>query len=214
MTTIQTTASDPLAFYRYLHVPAEAGDETLLALFHGTGGDAESFLGLGRAVSETAALLALDGDVSEGGMRRFFRRRAEGVYDMADLAERTARLDSFLEAALAKHAPDPARVVGIGYSNGANILANLAFESPDRVRRMILMHPLIPFEPPAADLSSLSVLITAGRRDPICPPQLTEALAQALKSRGATVTLEWRPGGHELDMGEVEAARRFRTETS
>lgn len=192
--TRRAARDDALALYRHLHVPAEAGDATLLALFHGTGGDASSVVGLGRAVSETAALLALDGDVSEGGLRRFFRRRAEGLYDMADLAERTRRLDRFLEAALERYAADPAETVGIGYSNGANILANLAFERPDRLTRMVLMHPLIPFEPPEADLSALSVLITVGRRDPICPPALTEALAAALRARGAAVTLDWRPG--------------------
>ena len=48
------------------------------------------------------------------------------------------------------------------------------FAEPDLFDAAVLMHPLIPFEPAVkGSLHGKHVLITAGRRDPICPPDLT-----------------------------------------
>jgi phospholipase/carboxylesterase len=72
------------------------------------------------------------------------------------------------------------------------------------------MHPLIPFEPEVTgSLSGRNVLITAGQRDPICPPQITARLDAYLRSLGATVSVDWHEGGHEVRANEIEAARRF-----
>jgi phospholipase/carboxylesterase len=199
--------------YDHLHRPAAAGAPTLVML-HGTGGAKESFAALAPRLAPGGGVLALDGDVREGAARRFFRRRAEGVYDMDDLHDRTARLAAFLAEAFAYHGVAPDRAVGVGYSNGANILANLAL-SGMRVeaggpRRLVLMHPLIPFAPPAPpDLSGLDVLVTAGRRDPICPPALTERLVETLDGFGARVRAFWRDGGHDIDPAELDAAAAF-----
>ena len=38
-------------------------------------------------------------------------------------------------------------VLGLGYSNGANILASTLFAAPDLFDAAALMHPLIPFRP-------------------------------------------------------------------
>lgn len=190
-----------LETYRHIWQP---GEGTTLVLLHGTGGDAADMLRLGAAVAPGAAMLALEGDVSEGGAARFFRRRAEGVYDLEDLALRTERLDAFLAAAFAEYGIDPGRAVGIGYSNGANILATLAFRSPMRLPRLGLMHPLIPFEPAiAVGAEALEIRITAGRRDPICPPALTEQLEAAFARAGARVETLWHPGGHEIRAEEI-----------
>lgn len=176
-----------------------------LVMLHGTGGDKEGFAALGAEIAPGAGVLALDGDVMEHGARRFFRRRAEGVYDMDDLGARTAALDAFLSAALAEHGIGAA--VGIGYSNGANILANLALTGSRRLARLVLMHPLIPFEPDWPDLSGVSVTITAGERDPIAPPAQTRRLAEGFAAAGAEVQTVWHPGGHEMRPTEIEAAR-------
>lgn len=198
-----------LETYDHIFEPGTDPSAAPLILLHGTGGDARRFLEFGRLVAPTAPALAVTGDVNEHGMRRFFRRTGEGVYDMEDLAIRTDAFDAFLAAAIEIYELDAARAIGLGYSNGANLLANLAFRHPTRLNRLALMHPLIPFTPPNVDLAGLSALITAGRRDPISPAALTADLAEHLTVRGATVDLVWRPGGHEIDGGEIEAARHF-----
>jgi len=193
--------------YRHRWLP---GEGATLVLLHGTGGSAADMLRLGAAVAPGAAMLALEGDVREGGAARFFRRRAEGVYDLEDLARRTETLDRFLAAAFAEHGIDPRRAVGIGYSNGANMLASLAFRAPSRLPRLGLMHPLIPFEPEIAPgAAALDVRITAGERDPICPPELTARLAVAFAGAGARVDTLWHPGGHEIRAEEIAHLARL-----
>jgi phospholipase/carboxylesterase len=190
-------------------LPGAPGAPAVAAL-HGTGGDRASFGALARRLAPAATVLALDGDVREGPMRRFFRREGEGRYDMADLALRTGRLADFLTARFAGAGIDPARATGLGYSNGANILANLLLTGRGPLRRMALMHPLIPFRvPDPAVPAGAEVLITAGRRDPICPPATTEALAATLSDAGAAVALFWHDGGHEATADELAAVAAF-----
>ena len=197
-----------LDLHQYIHQPGNGGGPTLV-LLHGTGGDAANFLRFGRLLAPDATMLSVQGPVLEHGAARFFRRMGEGVYDMEDLKQRTGDLGDFLTAAFSKHNIDPAKAVGVGYSNGANILVNLAFERPGLLPKLALAHPLIPYEPPMTNLANHEVLITAGRRDPISPAPLTLQLEAALRSRGATVEMVWRPGGHEIDGGEIEAIRGF-----
>lgn len=180
----------------------------LLFLFHGTGGDEDQFFDIGGQLVPGAHLLAVRGDVSEHGALRYFHRTGEGVYDMADLELRSAKMTDFLRAHIGEKRPSA--VYGLGYSNGANILASVMFGAPDLFDGAVLMHPLIPFEPPPAPgLKGRRVLITAGRRDPIAPAAATEALAAYFAEQGAAVTTEWHQGGHELRQEEFAAARAF-----
>ena len=186
----------------------EGEEPTLLLTFHGTGGDEAQFHGLGRELMPRAHVVSPRGEVSEGGASRYFRRTAEGVYDMADLAARTAGMAAFIEAEVAR--TGATRICALGYSNGANILASVMFAHPGLVREAILLHPLIPFEPaPQPGLAGARVLITAGRRDPICPAPLTQRLADWLSAQGAGVSLAWAEGGHEIAASELAAIRAF-----
>jgi phospholipase/carboxylesterase len=63
------------------------------------------------------------------------------------------------------------------------------------------------------DLSGRRMLITAGRRDPICPPNLTTRLEAHLRAQGADVRVEWHEGGHEIRENEIAATRLFLEES-
>lgn len=193
----------------YIHklLPGEPGSPLVFAL-HGTGGDENQLIGFARELVPGATVVSPRGDVSEMGAARFFRRTGEGVYDMDDLARATAKMAGFVEAHVA--AAKPSQVFGLGYSNGANILASVLFAAPEKFDAVALMHPLIPFAPEIdGSLAGRRVLITAGRRDPICPPELTGRLDAYLRDAGADVWLEWHEGGHEVRPNEIEAAKRF-----
>ncbi|MEP9399192.1 alpha/beta hydrolase [Mesorhizobium sp. KR2-14] len=193
--------------YIYTQLPGKKNGP-LLFLFHGTGGDENQMPGLALDLLPGAAAISPRGDVSEFGSARFFRRTGEGVYDMDDLAARTAKMGDFVKAHV--EAARPSSVIGIGFSNGANILASLIFAEPQLFDAAILMHPLIPFEPEVkGSLAGKRILITAGRHDPICPPELTSRLDSYLRADGADVTLEWHEGGHEMRQNELVAARDF-----
>jgi phospholipase/carboxylesterase len=190
------------------HIDPGKPGAPLLFLFHGTGGDETQFLELGRELLPRAGIVSPRGDVSEQGAARFFRRTGEGVYDMDDLTRATGKMAGFVRAHA--QAAQPSAAIGLGYSNGANILAAVMFAEPKLFDAVVLMHPLIPFEPPeGADLSGRRILVTAGEKDPICPPTLTHRLLAWLRHAGAEVETAWHPGGHELRNVEFEAARGF-----
>ncbi|QPC90552.1 alpha/beta hydrolase [Mesorhizobium sp. INR15] len=183
-------------------------DSPLLFVFHGTGADESQLLSLGRDLAPGATIVSPRGDVSEHGAARFFRRTGEGVYDMDDLARATEKMADFVKAHV--EAAKPSAVFGLGYSNGANILASVVFAAPALFDATVMMHPLIPFEPDVkGSLAGRRILLTAGKRDPICPPNLTTRLEAYLRADGADVTVEWHEGGHEVRPNEIEAARRF-----
>lgn len=196
--------------YDYLWRPAAGASARTLLLLHGTGDDAAGFVALADLLDPEAAAIVPEGDVLEHGHRRFFRRRAEGVYDMDDLAARTAKLDGFVAGALEAHGRAAAGLVAAGFSNGANILANLLLTSAAPPPVALLLHPLIPFTPPANPaLRGLRVLIVAGRRDPIAPLGRAEALAAHLRAQDAGVEIFVHEGAHGLPGEALAAARAF-----
>ena len=198
-----------MAIDAYIHkaLPGSPGGP-LLFVFHGTGADEGQLPGLGRDLMPDATVISPRGDVSEHGAARFFRRTGEGVYDMADLARATDKMAGFIGSHI--EAQKPASVLGLGYSNGANILASMLFSRPELFDAAVLMHPLIPFAPaPQPGLSDRRVLITAGRHDPIAPVAATQRLADYLERQAAEVDLFWHDGGHGLLAEEIEAVRPF-----
>ena len=174
--------------------------------FHGTGGTESQFHGFAEELFPDAHVTSPRGDVSEGGALRYFRRTAEGVYDMEDLAQRRAAMAAFVR----NQAAGAQRVIALGYSNGANIAAAVALADADIFTDLVLLHPLIPWAPaPQPALRGKRVLITAGQRDPICPAPLTQGLADYLIAQGADVTLHWHAGGHEIAQSEIAAIGAF-----
>lgn len=200
-----TDSTDPTSAYVF-HAEGRADGRTLAFVFHGTGGSENQFVPLVRELLPGAAIIAPRGDVSERGKLRFFRRRGEGRYDMEDLEARTAAMAAFVEGHVA--ATQPAQVIGVGYSNGANILASVIFRRPSLFERAILMHPLIPWAPEPASVTT-RILITAGTRDPISPLESTRALEAWFAAQGAPVETHWHSGGHEIDRSEITAIARF-----
>ena len=191
--------------YEFIDLPGASPAAPAFFLFHGTGGDEHQFTDLAAELKPGARRIGVRGDVSEGGALRYFRRVGEGRYDMADLARATRKLAGFV----AGQRGAASQSLGLGYSNGANILASVLFEAPEQFDAAVLMHPLIPFTPPPADFAGRRVLITAGRRDPIAPAGATQALADYFGANGAATQLLWHEGGHELRNEELLASRDF-----
>ncbi len=191
-------------------VPAEEPESLTLLLLHGTGGDENDLLPLGRMLDERSALLSPRGKVLENGMPRFFRRLSMGVFDEEDLVRRTHELAGFVQRAVSEYGLDPQRVFALGFSNGANIAASLLLLQPNLLAGAILLRAMVPFEPETPpDLSGMPVYLAAGRSDQMIPPENSEQLAQLLREAGAEVTLDWQPGGHGIGRAEIEAARRW-----
>lgn len=199
----------PDFIHRYLPATDPAVGTTLL-LLHGTGGNEDDLLPLGRALLPGASLLSPRGKVLEHGAPRFFRRLAEGVFDLPDLIARTHELAHFVTAAAEMYGFDPKQVIAVGYSNGANIGASTLLLHPDVLAGAVLfraMVPLVPQTPP--DLAGVPVFIAGGQYDTMVPQAQTEKLASLLRDYGAAVTTRWHAGGHELSNADVAAARTW-----
>ena len=198
----------PTAFV-HRWAPRPGSSRTLL-LLHGTGGDEHDLIPLGDLLDREANLLSPRGQVLEHGMPRFFRRLAEGVFDLADLERRTAELGQFVEDSAQAYGFPTDGVTAVGFSNGANIAASLLLRRPGLVRTAVLFRAMVPFEPEALPaLVGTRVFLAAGEHDPIIPRANTERLAALLREAGAEVTLRWAPVGHQLTRDDVDAARAW-----
>ncbi len=188
---------------------ADPSKPTFLVL-HGTGGTENDLLPIAEHIDPKASVLSVRGNVSENGMPRFFKRLSEGVFDMEDLKLRTEELYSFIGEAAEEHGFDRSNVIAIGYSNGANIAANLLFTYADALKGAILHHPMVPNrETELPNLKDIPVFIAAGTNDPICPAEESTDLEGLLSNAGAKVLLHWESYGHQLTMPEVEAAKKW-----
>jgi predicted esterase len=194
----------------YRFVPAQNPGLPTLLLLHGTGGNENDLIPLGEALLPGASMLSPRGKVLENGMPRFFRRLAEGVFDVEDLIFRTHELADFVQEASHEHAFDLSNLIAVGFSNGANIAAGLLLLRPGVLSAAVLFRPMVPLVPETMpDLKDVPVLIAAGTSDPIVSSNETERLANLLSLTGAEVTLHWSPGGHGLTMEDVQAATQW-----
>jgi len=199
--------SEPGMLAGFVHRYAPGGPRTLL-LLHGTGGDEDNLLPLGRALDPTAAIVSPRGQVLEHGLPRFFRRLAEGVFDLDDLRARAVGFADFVDAACAAYAIDRTALVAVGFSNGANIASAAMLVRPGVLRAAILLRPMRTLEPePPPHLAGTRVWIGAGRTDPMVPLDHPERLAARFRAAGAEVTLRWDESGHGIGVAEVGAAR-------
>src|SRR4051794_2741894 len=188
---------NPTFTHRY--IPGVNDDSPVLLLLHGTGGTEEDLIPLGQQLLPGAGILSLRGRVSENGMPRFFRRFAEGVFDLEDLRLQTDALAEFIDAARQEYGIADKRLIAIGYSNGANIASSLMFRYPRHLSGAVLLRAMVPFRPnPVPNLEGVAVFLGAGERDPIVPLANTAELAKIYESAGAQVTTHWYKGGHEL----------------
>src|SRR6266852_6517247 len=146
-----------------------------LLLLHGTGGNERDLIPLGRELDPNASLLSPRGKVLENGMPRFFRRVAEGVFDLDDLKKRTHELADFVVGASRHYKLAANHIVAVGYSNGANIAASMLLLRPEILHAAILFRAMVPLVPDnMPDLSSVRVWIGAGNQDPIIAPSETQ----------------------------------------
>jgi phospholipase/carboxylesterase len=193
--------------------PATSAGSPPLLLLHGTGGDENDLLGLGKMISPGSALLSPRGRVLEHGMPRFFRRLAEGVFDEDDVRRRALELGEFVAEARTQYGI--AAPVAVGFSNGANIAAALLLLKPDVLAGAILLRAMVPLtDPPKAnlvkpELGGKPILLLSGQADPIVPASNSAKLAALLSEAGARVDHKVLPTGHQLSQADVTLARNW-----
>ena len=190
------------------YIPATQPGKPPLLLLHGTGGDENDLIPLAAQLSPGSALLSPRGKVTENGMPRFFRRLAEGVFDLADLKVRTAELADFIAAARMAYGIEAP--VAVGFSNGANIAAALLLTRPQVLHGAVLLRAMLPFEPePLPDLAGKPVLLLSGSNDTMISAAGRERLAAVLQAAGADLVYKVLPTGHNLTQNDLNLAAQW-----
>src|SRR3954471_15451979 len=196
--------------FEHVFARATAPDNPTLLLLHGTGGTEHDLLPLAESIAPGAGVLSPRGKVLERGMARFFRRLAEGVFDLDDLRFRTHELAGFVDAASRQYGFNRTRVVAVGFSNGANVAASTLLLKPGVLAAAILFRAMVPLVPdPLPSLGGTPVFMSNGRTDSLIPAAGAEQLAELLRQSGASVTLQWQPGGHQLTRQDITQAQAW-----
>jgi predicted esterase len=166
---------------------------------------------LADELDKSAAILSPRGKVLENGITpRFFRRLAEGVFDIEDLKFRTNELADFVIDASKTYNFDLQHVIAVGYSNGANIAASMLLLRPEILSSAILFRAMVPLVPQTLpDLRDKHIFMSSGLYDPIVSRQEADRLFGLFKKAGAKVSLSWQESGHELTVDEIRKAREW-----
>ena len=192
----------------FIHEFVPGSSSRTLLLLHGTGGNERDLIPLGRELDPNAALLSPRGKVLENGMPRFFRRMAEGIFDLEDLQKRTHELADFVAAAADRYDLDHKHIIAVGYSSGANIAASTLLLRPEILAGAILFRAMVPLEPEKRpELANIRVWIGAGKHDPIIPVSEMQRLVELLGTSGADVTVRFLNAGHALTPADISLAR-------
>jgi len=206
-------ARPPVDLDTWPHLLTEgaSADAPVVLALHGTGGDEREIAALGTALVPGAAVLSPRGRVSEGGANRWFRRLAEGVFDVDDVIARAHELAAFVTAARERYDLGRRPLLATGFSNGANIALATALLHPEVLPRVVAFSGMHPFgdREPGGSSHGVELLLLNGDHDPMAPAASVARLEQVASARGASVTRHRRPGGHGIDQGELVAAQEW-----
>jgi phospholipase/carboxylesterase len=191
---------------QYVYHPSGSPTAHTLLLLHGTGGDEQDLIPLAGEFGGGFNILSLRGNVSEGGMPRFFKRLGMGVFDEQDLSDRTHEMVTFIQTLGVKENFDATKIIALGYSNGANIAGGTLVLYPDFFAGAILYRPMQPFKHIDGRLHSsrkIPVFMSNGSADPTIDPGATEAYAGILRKAGFEVTDVSVAAGHNLSKQDL-----------
>jgi predicted esterase len=165
---------------------------------------------LGKKIEPDASILSPRGKVLENGMPRFFKRLAEGVFDIEDLKFRTHQLADFIQKCSLHYKFNLNQTIAVGFSNGANIASSTLLLRPDVIQGAILFRAMIPLVPNSLpDLSNKKILLSAGLNDPIVSRSETENLFKLFQKTNAKIMLKWQNSSHNLIPDDLKIAKEW-----
>jgi len=192
--------------FHYSFTPGDEDKPVILGL-HGTGGDEHAFTDILKDIAPNYPIFGVRGQVSEQGANRYFRRFAEGKLDYEDLTLRTEELTTWLKLRPELHEK---KVIALGYSNGANMAANLLLTNQRLLQGAILLRPMfLPTQAPNLNLNGVRVQLHVGIDDQICPSEQGQHMARIFSESGADVSLKMIQSGHNLTQADIQGIQSF-----
>jgi phospholipase/carboxylesterase len=190
-----------LPFVHRFYTPDEP-DGSVFVLLHGSGANETTVMPIAHQVNRHATLLGVRGRADEEGLPRWFRRITPFSFDQVDIVGEAEAFAAFIEGAARAYGFDPARLVYIGYSNGANLINAMLSLHPHLIHRAVLLRSMpVLNDRPATDMSDVDVLLISGETDDY--GRYAEELRSQLAEAGANVELAFVPHGHELTAADV-----------
>jgi phospholipase/carboxylesterase len=195
----------------YIYQPSGNKDARTLLLLHGTGGDENDLIPLAAHFGKDMNVLSLRGNVSEGGMPRFFKRLGMGIFDEQDLSFRTHELIAFVKELAVKENFDPSRIIALGYSNGANIIGSILMLYPELLQGAVMYRPMQPFKTPESfsNKSHTPVFASNGIGDPTIRIDDTAHYMELLKAAGYDLTAFSFNTGHNLSHEDLNKSAEW-----
>ncbi len=193
----------------------------MLVLLHGIGASEEDLLPLVPALDPRFLVVSVRAPTPEPPGYRWYAIDWMTQPPSADPAEIIASrelLARFVEAAVAEHGADPARVFLLGFSQGAIMALALLLARPDLVRGVVAhsgrLARLAGSDGTAAALSRAEVLLVHGEEDAVVPAAEGRKAHQVLASLlGARATWVAFPGlGHAISPESIGVAARWLAE--
>ena len=171
----------------FIHVfePATApGTRRRCCVLHGTGGNEHDLCRSAARSCPGAAFLSPRGKVLERGMPRFFRRLAEGVFDLEDLQAPDRRARDFVarcrRALRLRSAPRDRRRL---FKRREHRRERCSCLRPGTLQAALLFSPMVPIVPdPLPDLHGVQGLHQRRPPDPLVAPANTQHLADAARA--------------------------------
>jgi len=189
--------------------PSGATSSPLLVALHGYGGNKKSMARLVlSAVPEGFAFATLQGPHPHL-IRPEDRSRPLGFgfgwitnwKPEESIALHHAAIDAIVRRATADHGVDPRAVFLLGFSQSVALNFRYAFTFPGKIRGIVAVAGGIPGDWDGEGKyrnSAVDVLYLAGRTDEFYPPERIEKNADALRARGARVSVEILDTGHDF----------------
>lgn len=192
----------------YIYKPGKEGQPIFITL-HGTGGDEYNLIPVAEALNFEYGVIGIRGTVNENGMNRYFKRTAEGIYDLADLEVRGQELLVFIEELGEKYNFSMEDVILLGFSNGSNIAINMLLRKNNLFKQAMLLAPMYPVElDKVYDLKDVRIFLSMGESDPIVPLFESQRVIEIFNERNASIEGIWVKS-HEINPHVISAGRQW-----
>ncbi len=194
-----------------VYEPAGAGPHPTIIALHGWGASAFDLMGLAPYLSggqfqvicpqgPLEVPLGADGAVGYG----WFPLSAVQPATEGPVEEAAAMVERFLDAALARYAVNPRKLVIMGFSQGGVLAYRVALAAPRRFAGLAALSSWLPPQllttmPPADGRDELSTLVQHGTHDEIIAVARAQQSADALRTLRVPVLYREYEMGHEMN---------------
>ncbi|MDW8299961.1 MAG: dienelactone hydrolase family protein [Anaerolineae bacterium] len=187
-----------------VRVPQREGAHPLLLMLHGYEGDEDVTWIFSRAASAEWLIASPRAPLNAPTHGYSWFNFQGGKTDPVTLQAALGYLESFIAALKARYSIDDARIVMLGFSQGASMAYAYMLSEPTRLRGVVSLGGFIPgyltkqIIPP---LNGIPVLILHGTQDEVIAVEIARKNRDLLIAHGAQVTYFEEAVGHRVGAG-------------